>query len=288
MDRGTLYQLKILINRSSVPSQPDKDMKAAEDFLDVVIHALVMAAAGMLCNQREINSVAEMAGGIFKTYINLQLGKSTSVPCNDGIYLYACDLLMLGMIWMGFHDATREGDGERVLTYWKFLLPIFKVLGRKNYSIEAVQMQLQNCHYLSERQSAQLTWSRFVNTHGRKGTNIPCDLHLEHLNRRLKTSIRNLGSNIKGSTVVRAAKTIGVVNHICDLFEEKTTQTKESDKHSVPSFYKDFQMILTELTSLQVFTIHPGRQHSEIVIKKLLLEKFSQDKYLDWVQNHIH
>ena len=141
MDRGTLYQLKILINRSSVPSQPDKDMKAAEDFLDVVIHALVMAAAGMLCNQREINSVAEMAGGIFKTYINLQLGKSTSVPCNDGIYLYACDLLMLGMIWMGFHDATREGDGERVLTYWKFLLPIFKVLGRKNYSIEAVQQK---------------------------------------------------------------------------------------------------------------------------------------------------
>ena len=137
-------------------------MKAAEDFLDVVIHALVMAAAGMLCNQREINSVAEMAGGIFKTYINLQLGKSTSVPCNDGIYLYACDLLMLGMIWMMQHERVTEKG------YWKFLLPIFKVLGRKNYSIEAVQMQLQNCHYLSERQSAQLTWSRFVNTHGRK------------------------------------------------------------------------------------------------------------------------
>ena len=25
--------------------------------------------------------------------------------------------LTLGMIWMGFHDAIREGDGDRVMTF---------------------------------------------------------------------------------------------------------------------------------------------------------------------------
>lgn len=32
MDKGTLYQLKNVINRTSVPTSPDKNMKAAEDF----------------------------------------------------------------------------------------------------------------------------------------------------------------------------------------------------------------------------------------------------------------
>ena len=43
----------------------------------------------------------------------------------DGVFLYACDFLTIGMIWMGFHEAIREGDGERVMVYWKFFLPCF-------------------------------------------------------------------------------------------------------------------------------------------------------------------
>ena len=114
---------------------------------------------------------------------------------------------------MGFHDAIHEGDGDRVMTYWKFFLPIFRLLGQKNYSIEAVDIQLLHRHHLSERQSAELVWSRFVNTHGRQGKNIPCDLYLEHLDRRLKISLRNLCSNIKGNSVVCAAKSSGIVHH---------------------------------------------------------------------------
>lgn len=119
--------------------------------------------------------------------MNLNIVKPTNTS-TDEVYLYACDLLTLGLLWMCFHDAIREGDGARVMIYWKFLLPVFKILGRRNYSIEAVTIQLQKYHHLSERQATQLTWSRFVNTNGRCGCNIPCDLYLEHLNRRLKAS----------------------------------------------------------------------------------------------------
>ena len=41
----------------------------------------------------------------------------------------------------------------------------------------------------SERITAQMATSHSVNKKGRKVDNIPCNLHLEHLNRRLKGMI---------------------------------------------------------------------------------------------------
>ena len=42
-----------------------------------------------------------------------------------------------------FKDAIREGDGERVLRVWKFLLIIFKASNKSNYSIEAFNLLAQ-------------------------------------------------------------------------------------------------------------------------------------------------
>ena len=39
LDRGTLPQLKVLLNRTSVPKKSDENMKGAEDFLEVVVKA---------------------------------------------------------------------------------------------------------------------------------------------------------------------------------------------------------------------------------------------------------
>jgi len=44
-EKGTLYQLKNLLHRISVPNDPGENMKAAEDFLLVVLHGHVVAAA---------------------------------------------------------------------------------------------------------------------------------------------------------------------------------------------------------------------------------------------------
>lgn len=83
----------------------------------------------------------------------------------------------MGMLWHGFHDATRGGDGDRVLVYWKFLLIAFHSANRFNYSKEAINLLLQHQYLLSPQKAAQLQWSRFVNTRGLKGHNVPCDLH---------------------------------------------------------------------------------------------------------------
>lgn len=49
---------------------------------------------------------------------------------------------------------------------------------------------------------------------------MPCDLHLEHMNRRLNKVIRNLGSNVKPTRIAQAVKAIGRVDNICKSFTE--------------------------------------------------------------------
>ena len=81
------------------------------------------------------------------------------------VYNYATDLLTLSLIW---HDAIKEGDGNRILLYWKFLLPIFQQEGRFNYAKEAFLLISQTKH-LSQRKATELKWSWTVNVHGRQG-----------------------------------------------------------------------------------------------------------------------
>ena len=131
----------------------------------------------------------------------------------------------------------REGDGERLYRIWKFLLLIFKAAKRKNYSIEALNLQLQLNYILLPTQSAQLKWFRCINTTNIVGRNIPTDLHLELLNCRLKCSMRNMGSNITDNSVKFAAECVQVVNSICIKFEECTSNcASNSNKHSAPLF----------------------------------------------------
>ena len=84
----------------------------------------------------------------------------------------------------------------RVLTVWKYLLLVFIAAKRKKYATEAVMLQLQHQYLFSDCQAARLMWSRFVNTRGQVGCNVPTDLLREHLNRRFKNVFRNLGANV--------------------------------------------------------------------------------------------
>ena len=104
----------------------------------------------------------------------------------DQVNAYAKNLLSLGLFYMEFVDSIKEGNGSRVLRCWKYLLPVFKSSQRKNHSIEVLHFLYEYTFLASPMHCHQMLWSRFVNTCGRPGTNIPADLHMEHLNRILK------------------------------------------------------------------------------------------------------
>ena len=56
-EKGTLYQLKNLLHHTAVPLDPGDNMKAAEDFLELVLHAHIVAAAESLSHASRGNLV---------------------------------------------------------------------------------------------------------------------------------------------------------------------------------------------------------------------------------------
>ena len=280
----TLRGIRNLLNRTSVPNDPKKDVKATEDFLDLIIKCHVVAAASTVMANKGISDLMGVSTSIVKSFVkfNYRETQPGSDLCDDGIMLYACDLLTTGLFWLLFVDAIHEGDGERVMLCWKFLLIIFFSSKRKNYTKEAVILLLQQ-QTMSPRQAAQLQWSRFINTQGRQGTNKPADLHLEHLNRRLKIVMRNLKGNIKVPTIVKAGNAIGVIQHICEVFEKELGLPKTSGSHHPPSFTKDFESVVDMLNECKVFSLQGSRKHSSYKQQCPLFQSFDHTKFLDWV-----
>jgi L1 cell adhesion molecule like protein len=167
------------------------------------------------------------------------------------------------------------------------LLIIFKESGHRNYAKEAATLLITLMFTASERVATQIKTSCFVNTKGRVGCNMPCDLFQEHLNRVLKGMITRLESNIHSKSLCRAAKVIGIVDEICRNFGAENNQ-HESDLHRKPSFNKDFQLIHDTLTQMQVFNYIPNRKHTFVALSKNLLPSVDNNRIKEWIiQNHI-
>ena len=139
------HQLKNLIHRTNAPLDPQKDMNAAEDFLSLLLHAHVTAAAHLLQSEDEQEALGDLAKKIVVNFVSFPrcTNAQEAQTCDDGVCAYASELLSLGLLWHGFHDAIKEGDGERIIRYWKFLLVVFKSSNCRNYAKEAVNLLLQ-------------------------------------------------------------------------------------------------------------------------------------------------
>ena len=133
----------------------------------------MIAAAKALLLEKNFDNPADLASAIVKKYIRLPRPDDTDVSRWKTVI--CTEVLSLGLLWHGFHDAIQEGDGDRILNYWKLLLVLFKSTNHPNYSKEAVNLLLQYYYKLSKRQKTQLLWSRCVNTTGLPGGNVPCE-----------------------------------------------------------------------------------------------------------------
>ena len=157
-----------------------------------------------------------------------------------------------------YHDAIREGDGDRVFNCWKYMFIMFRSTSHWNYALEAFTLLAQYHWILPERQAMQVKYSRFINTQGRIGCNIPCDLYMEHLNRMVKACVANLGANKTPTSIEKVGKCIGPIDEIIKSFESH--QVKESVHHSVPSSSADRDKIVKELLQYEVVSVIEGRE----------------------------
>ena len=225
-DGGTLYQLRNLINRRNVNNDPSHNVTPSEDFILTVLDGYIVNAAMNIfkmesctdvpyllpettvnMNESEKTEIILQAPKkLVASFVDIAFNETKNKNIDDGVYSYTCEVISLGLLLNEFNDAIREGDGRRILRCWKFFLPIFKACDRKNYAIEAFNLLCQYHFWFTQRMAAQLMWSRTVNTTGKPGKNISCDLHMEHLNRNVKCAIAGLSSNVSEEPVQRVGK----------------------------------------------------------------------------------
>lgn len=286
-DKGTLFQLKELIHRTSVVNDPKHRTKSSEDFLLTVLHAHIIAAAKVCCEEQDTEDSLVCAKKIVQKFVNVKLSSQDStIKSNDMSYNYATNLLTLGLVWHGYHDAIKEGDGNRILQYYKFLIPIFYQEKHYNYAREGFQLLVQS-NILSERKLMELKWCRTVNTLGRKGCNIPIDLFMEHMNRRLKYMIGSLQSNVKPSTIQRVAKSLDVVKHVCHIFQRQSEVTENKGYASYPTFEDDCNKIVKQLEDESVFVFQQSGRSLETFDSQPLLSNIKWENIISWLKENI-
>ena len=285
--KGTLPHLKILLN-CSTNLDPSKNMKACEDFFLTVLHAHVVAVAEYLIESSQVNvgKAEDMAKEIIIRYV--YFNPDVKVNTTDKVFLYCLQVLTLGLIWHGFNDALKEGDGDRILIYWKFLLAIFKVGKRRNYCKEAINLLMQFYFLLPRRLAEQLKWSRCINTRGVIGGNVPADLHLEHLNRRLKDILSNLRSNVTSKAIDRASRSLGMVHQVCETFEHENNAKKQSGRHTRPAFTKECRMICDVLRTQKTFLEQSSRCPSALKYVKSFLQECPTTVLEAWIPEKVN
>ena len=259
---------------------PLDDFNACDDFFVLVVKSHILAAAMEMLGMASVNATPssplfpnladkwmdsaehrknvlhQISMSIVK-FANFQFNNASEYATTDGVLLYANRLLSLGSFYLEFSDAIREGDGDRVLRCWRYMLPMFQSSGKHNYALESFNLLFQHDFYLSPRQAAELVWSRFVNVCGRPGKNIPNDLHMEHLNRLIKTSLKGLGANKTEKAICTIGEVLGVIGPVLKNFDAENKVGLVSGLHRMSSVQKDMEVLLKELKT--VFDETPGR-----------------------------
>ena len=210
--------------------------------------------------QAKLQCIIELALKIVQcTALDPNGGLDPLYPSDDTSN-YSSKFLGMGLLAWNFEDAVKEGDGERILRMWKFLLLLFKQTGKTKYSIEAEH--LLGCVHvtLSERKAYELMWNRTCSTHGGFGSNKSLDLALEHLNRDFQDNVGGYHSHLTEKSVAKTAHAAPLVAHLISQFDRNMQVHADSGYHLVPSHEKDKGINLGQLFRSAAFR---ARQHRE-------------------------
>ena len=228
----------------------------------------------------------QLSKSVVEKYTNHFFNSAVS-SSGDRVQDYTNYLMSIGCMYMLFRDAIKEGDGSRVLLYYRYLLPLFINAGRRNYANESLNLLCQYYFDLPPRMAQQLIWCGFINTAGVKGRNIPSDQHLEHLNKVLKGTIQGLDSNKSAEGIVRCNKALGVMNEILSRFDESNKVSSLSGAHGVPKHKKELELIIKELQEHKVFEVIQGRKHPSFDKPVSVVHMKPVSEILSWVTDHL-
>jgi L1 cell adhesion molecule like protein len=296
-----------LLGRTNVKADPSKAFDECEDFLLTVVEGLIVTAAMQILDMKSLDDVphsniipqnswlcsdserknllARVTKEIFVKYVKVCYCSDNNFEFQqDKTTQYQAELLRIGLFYCEFRDSIKEGDGERALRCWRYLLPIFFNTNRTNYSREALYLLCQHKYLLTKRQSLQLMYSRFVNTQEGKGNNIPCDLHMEHLNKVCKECIRDLGPNKTTASIQQVARCIGTIDTLMNAFDSENAIKFQYGTHKKANCTNDITLLSEHLMKYEVLIPHQTkRTYPSFKSPKNLLSTKNDQKLLQYM-----
>ncbi|XP_065062180.1 uncharacterized protein LOC135689010 [Rhopilema esculentum] len=326
-DHCTLFADSVLINRRNVGSDVRSRYNPCKQFFLMEVEARLIAAVMELLKMTSIEDIPDknilqeklktetlakkreflenLAATVVDSHI-MQIDKvanylaSVNLPTkievqqykgsDDDIYNYQIALLEFGMIVKNFFDAISEGDGDRLLRNWKFMLLYLKEDGRGStkYALEAFYLISQANCLLSERAAFRMVWNRFSKTKHGWGGNIPLDLALEHLNRLLKNVLRMLGPNATNQKAVdRYCKALMTRKSLIDLWDKSSSFIKQSGKHTMSCADGDLRKIVKELIECHALRKIPKRRYQYFKrVKSSLIANLDMTSLFAWIEKH--
>ena len=211
--------------------------------------------------------------------------KAQDSKTGDGVYNYARVLCYFGSIVLEFYDAWSEGDGDRIYRCYRLLMPHFISYGHTKYALQALRLQFQVSAYLSPHLAHHILWDRFVNTRGRMGANLPCDLHNEHVNKLIKEILSNMGSNLTEEALQRAARSVTALQTICQSFDTQSGVPIGTSSHFTRSDAEDVAKVALVVRERKLLYPISGRNHSSFPNFSLdPLKSWNRDKTHKWIE----
>ena len=295
-EKGTLYQLQKMINRTYVSQKVSKHVTAVKEFLSLVCDAYISCCPlnlfGMERPDEEYavqsDSLRADLRHVAETIVDEHiLIEAPSGRDQDYAFNYSVALMKLGLLHRDFADAIKEGDGQRVCMLWKFLTLHFYAYRHHKYALEGLILTVRLGFTLSSRKAEQLKWNRFINTKGGAGNCIPLDLHLEHINNATKRSLKRLGANLTERAAVRSSQASGALQALKKNLQTASGVKASYGRHAEVKAKKDFETVLQTLIDSNVTSVLPGREHKSFpAFSADVLHKVDLPKMFKWIKDH--
>ena len=293
-DHAFLSHRLCWLGRPSEAKVPKKNLHACLDALLTIHKGHFITAACMELSLESSYSdwpssatvqvcVADLANKVVTqcTIIPVAILRQSMKKSEDGMYGYARVLCHFAALVPEFTNAWSERDGECVFQCWKIFMHAER---RTKYALR-LQLQLATP---SPDLVHQLTWGRFVNTHGGPGMNIPCDLYNEHVNKLFKEVISNMGANFTEAASTQVAWAATSLTHMAERFDSQTGIHPEATAHTTKSDEADVMSVVKVLQQREILTIHPGWSHHKFPnMSTNPLRSLNSDKLNAWIRDKV-
>ena len=169
---------------------------------------------------------------LFVDYHVFHLG----VTVDDKVQNYGLSLIELFIVLMQLNDTIHEGDGDRNVINWKYLLWVFKANNKlSKYAIEGMYLLTSVKCMLIHQVSEPVIWGRGTNKKGKIGVNMPNDLEMEHTIKSTKNLITSMGANKTEKAVLRSSMAVTGVSESLHASDESPNVKPPSTAHTKKS-----------------------------------------------------